>query len=70
MPDVVDDSQVLIQKSLDDSLKKRTLLRLPFSGFCLACSEPVVERRFCNANCREHFETSLRRRRMISGSIR
>ena len=70
MPDVVDDAQVLIQRSLDDSLRKRKLLRLPFSGFCLACSEPVVERRFCNADCREHFETSLRRRRMISGSIR
>lgn len=61
--DLADKAQELIESRLQDALAltKRETLTVPFSGFCLSCNEPVVERRFCDSDCREQHELSVKK---------
>ena len=59
--DFADDAQAISDAYLNQSLNKRRTLTIPFSGFCLCCNEPVVERRYCDSDCRELHEQKLRR---------
>lgn len=49
--------------------QKRKTLSIPFSGSCLSCGEPVHERRFCDSDCREHWEENQRRKRGVQRLI-
>lgn len=63
MMDFADEAQALSDTYLEAALQKsRKTLTLPFSGFCLCCKEPVQERRFCDSDCRETYETNLKRK--------
>lgn len=62
MADFADEASLRSEIYLAAALSKpRTTA--PFSGFCLACREPVQERRYCDADCRQDHETTLRRGR-------
>jgi hypothetical protein len=61
MPDIIDQAQELSETRLAESLSKRKTLTIPFSGSCLSCGEPVEERRYCDASCREDHEEKMRR---------
>jgi len=63
MADFGDMAQELTETRLAHSLQKRKLLTLPFSGFCLSCEEPVGERRFCDSDCRQDYETTREKKR-------
>lgn len=57
MPDDIDRAQLINENHFKAALQ--TVLErppIPFSGFCLSCGEPVKQRRFCDAYCREDFE--------------
>ena len=59
--DFADQSQDIIERFLEDSLKNCTIPTPPLSGFCLSCEEPVVQRRFCDSTCREDFYGNQKR---------
>lgn len=59
--DIVDHAQDLNETRLANALASRKTLTIPFSGSCLACHEPVSERRYCDSDCREAHENHLRR---------
>lgn len=59
--DFADEAQEINEAFLEISLKKVPKTAPPFSGFCLYCEEPVVQRRFCDSHCREAHEKSPRR---------
>lgn len=61
--DFADEAQQLSERHLEESLKKRKVLTIPFSGFCLKCSEPVEQKRYCDSDCREQHELAMRRKR-------
>lgn len=61
--DIADQAQVYHEDSVERSLKNRQQTVAPFSGFCLSCGEPVHERRFCDAECRQDYEDDQKRRR-------
>ena len=60
--DSADEAQMLIDSRIEDAIRSRKTLSLPFSGFCLSCQEPIGARRFCDADCRSDYEAGLRRR--------
>lgn len=61
--DFADIAQDYVEIHIDNAIaKRRPTLSLPFSGFCLCCKEPVVERRFCDKDCRENYEIAQKRR--------
>lgn len=60
--DIADRAQELTDLHLSKSLNSRNTLSIPFSGSCIFCKEPVVERRFCDSECREAHEDTIRRR--------
>lgn len=63
MADLADLAQDLTETRLEQSLRNRTTLSIPFSGVCLSCQEPVQgKRRFCDAGCREDWEQERRRK--------
>lgn len=59
--DFADEAQQINEDFLEMSLKNRPRSNPPFSGFCLHCEEPVIQRRYCDRECREHHEFTLRR---------
>lgn len=63
--DFGDEAQAINDSFLEHTLQqqKRKTLSIPFSGSCLSCGEPVKERRFCDADCREHWETNQKRKK-------
>lgn len=66
--DFADQAQSLTEQHISNSISKRKTLTLPYSGKCLACGDPVEERRFCDSDCREDHEASLRRKHATYGS--
>lgn len=57
MSDIFDDAQELEQMHRDLAIKAaRGHKKQPHSGHCLSCNEIVLQGRFCDAECREHFE--------------
>jgi|GEM_PF-3126949 len=62
MADFADIAQDITENALANAIRARKVLTLPFSGLCLACNEPVEQRRFCGPDCREHHAITLRRR--------
>lgn len=60
--DVADQAQELEELHLSHALKHISLKSPSFSGFCLNCEEPVIERRYCDSHCREAHEKTTRRR--------
>ncbi len=69
MADIADMAQEQIEQALAKSLKYLNKKTPSFSGSCLACGDPLSRRRFCDSDCREVYETSLRRRMVIAGRI-
>lgn len=69
MPDIIDIAQQQIEHALAKSLKNIAKAPAPFSGACLACGEAVVQRRFCNADCRAFYDDDMRPRLVIRGRI-
>lgn len=67
--DLADIAQEQIETTLEHKLARRSTLTIPFSGFCLSCSEPVGQQRYCDADCRCNHEALLRRR-MIDPNAR
>ena len=64
MADEVDKAGNIEQQFLNTALKLVLEAKsIPFSGFCLACKDPVEERRYCDSQCRETHEKRLRRNR-------
>jgi len=61
MADIADNANRISDLYLKTSLQNAQAKPQPFSGFCLSCDEPVVERRYCNRECRDDHERSLRR---------
>jgi hypothetical protein len=59
--DIIDKAQDINENFLAMSLSSRRTLTLPFSGSCLSCGETTHERRFCDSDCRQHYEKKLRR---------
>jgi len=66
--DFADEAQGINELFLQNSLKQRKPTSIPFSGFCLNCEEPVTERRFCDSECREQHEITLKRNRTLGVS--
>ena len=64
--DFADEAQALTDTFLDMQLKNRKVSTAPFSGFCLHCGEPVIERRFCDSTCRSNHERD-KKLKTISG---
>ena len=62
--DSADIAQEITETYLENLVKNHSVKALPFSGKCLCCKEPVVQRRFCDTHCREEFEARLRRNRI------
>ena len=60
--DFADEAQAVAEKHLEEVLRSRKILTLPFSGFCISCNEPLVERRYCDAFCRDNHEAQLKRK--------
>lgn len=60
--DFADEAQARSEVHLKAALSSRKTLSVPYSGFCLCCQEPVEERRFCDSDCREQFETEQKRK--------
>lgn len=61
--DFADKAQELTEIHIEQSLRSRKTLTMPFSGACLACEEPVEgKRRFCNSTCRADWENELKRK--------
>ena len=64
MADEVDKAGNIEQQFLNTALKLVLEAKsIPFSGFCLACKDPVENRRYCDSQCRETHEKRLRRNR-------
>ena len=61
MADFADEAQQINEDFLEMSLRSRSTKSTPFSGFCLHCEEPVVQRRYCDSTCREAHEHQQRR---------
>ena len=59
--DIVDIAQELTESLVEKTLQKRSKFRPAFSGFCLNCEDPVMERRYCDRDCREAHEATQRR---------
>lgn len=57
--DIADNAQVLIEEAVETAIKSRKVLSIPFSGRCLACDEPLGQRRYCDSHCREDHERSI-----------
>lgn len=60
--DFADEAQQRTENHLEAALNARKTLTVPFSGKCLSCQEPVVERRFCDSHCREDYERTQKRK--------
>ena len=57
MSDAADFAQDLQEQLISRSLDNQKHTKTPsFSGFCLFCEEPVIERRYCDSLCREDHE--------------
>ena len=59
MVDFADAAQEITENHLAQSIAKRTVLSIPFSGRCLSCEEPVEERRYCDSDCRQDHEKKI-----------
>ena len=59
--DFADEAQQINEDFLEMSLRNRPKTTIPFSGFCLHCEEPVIQRRYCDSTCREAHELKQRR---------
>lgn len=64
--DMADIAQDFTEQALKKSLDKRKTLTVPFSGSCLACNEPVGERRYCDSHCRDIHEQEMRRKARLT----
>ena len=63
--DSVDIVQEASDMYLQNLLKNHRVRSAPFSGFCLCCKDPVIQRRFCDAACRESYEHKLRMKLIV-----
>lgn len=63
MADFADEASALADLHLAAALSRPRAQAAPFSGFCLACREPVEERRYCDSDCRADHEIQLKRSR-------
>lgn len=61
----VDISQETSDIYLQRLLNNHRVTSAPFSGFCLCCKDPVVQRRFCDSACREAYEHRLRMKQIV-----
>lgn len=61
MADIADNANKISDIYLKSALQNISQKPQPFSGFCLSCDEPVVERRYCDKDCRDDHEKSLKR---------
>lgn len=63
MADIGDKASALSEQLLTASLRNINTTTVPFSGLCLSCEEPIgKDRRYCDRNCRDDHERSLRKR--------
>lgn len=60
--DFADSAQDMSEIFLKQSLNQRHTITLPFSGSCISCGHPVIERRFCDSSCRSTHEKTLKMR--------
>jgi hypothetical protein len=60
--DSIDLAQDITEDHIYNALKKHRVSSIPFSGFCLFCQDPVVERRYCDSHCREAHEAEQLRK--------
>ena len=59
--DIADHAQDLTEREIASSLAQVQAQTIPiFSGHCLSCDEPVVDRRYCDAECRKDHESTMR----------
>jgi len=62
MADLADKANDLQELELQNILKKQSNIpKIPFSGSCLSCDEPLSQARYCDSYCRENHEKKLRR---------
>lgn len=55
MPDPADLADLSIDAATKAALSFRH--KVPeFTGYCLNCDEPLEDRRFCDADCRDEFD--------------
>jgi hypothetical protein len=62
MADFADQAQNVTELHINKAIKDRETATLPFSGVCIACQEPVTDRRYCDSFCREDHEQSMKER--------
>lgn len=60
--DAADFAAEMSERHLEDAIRNLTPKTVPFSGKCLACGDPVHERRYCDAYCRQDHEKALSRK--------
>lgn len=65
--DFADEAQEINETFLETSIKAHKTLTIPFSGFCLCCEAKVGQRRYCDADCRDLHQHSLKLQ-MITGN--
>lgn len=61
MADIADKANKTSDLFLKSALQKASTKPEAFSGFCLSCEEPVSARRYCDKDCRDEHEKSLRK---------
>lgn len=55
--DQAEQSIELVKSSKINEIRKQTMTKLPYTGFCHYCDEPVKEGAlFCDANCAEDYD--------------
>lgn len=66
MSDLFDDAQELEQMHRELAIKAaRNYKRHSYTGHCLSCNEIITQGRFCDTECREHFELEQKMKRII-----
>lgn len=69
MADLADTAQQITERFLEHSLRNHAVPVTRFSGMCMACGDPVHERRFCDRDCRQLYESEIQPRLVIRGVL-
>jgi hypothetical protein len=62
MSDFADRAQSITELHITKSISEHSTTAKPFSGVCIACGEPVDQRRYCDKHCREDHEKEMKQR--------
>lgn len=62
--DIASNLEALHRELLIEEIRNRKPIK--FSGYCFYCNEKLVEKKFCDAWCREEYE-SLQKIKLIQG---